>query len=146
MSGSNLHTAITALTAAFVSAGIAGLSITDGPNWDPETECLEVAWAGSDNEGAEVARRGNNASGAGAQEAITVWCRLSCWDGDKSVPEARAVLDGILTELVGVVEAGVTLGGVVSMTAVTEIRYSPRRVEGGAEAWIDFSVAVIAFA
>lgn len=145
MTGSALHEAVTALAARFEAAAIPDLSVSDGPNWEPDALCLEVAWAGEDRDAVEIDRSREAAGGFGGMEVIVVWCLLSNWDGNLAVAEARAGLSATFRLLTAALEADVHLGGAVEMARVSQISYSPQQSEGGSMATIAFAVQITAF-
>lgn len=147
MTGTLLHKATAELTTRFttVADAVAGMTVTDGPAWEPGVIALEVGWNGDDRDGAEVSRARNNASGIGGTEDITVYCLLSNHDGSLQVADARAVVEATFAALLAVVEADTSLGGLVSGAYVSSIGYRPHKDTGSALATFAFAVSMTAF-
>lgn len=144
MSGTALHAALVALTAGFQGIGIAGLSVSDGPDWEPGTLALEVGWSPVNGESVTVIRRLNNAGGSSHEETFAIDCLLSVHDGSMTIAAARAVLVGVFNQLEAWIASTPSLDDAVALGHIGELGYLPDREESSADAELRFTVTATA--
>lgn len=138
---------VPALT-AFWTGVVAGLQVTDGPNYDPSETHLMVGWSGGEQAPITVTRQVQDAALSVNKELIDIACLLSFWRGDKTVAQVRDALLDAFDALDTALRADRNLGGLagVDRVRITDYSIDPDMYETGDKVAMPFIVNVIAWA
>jgi len=146
VSGSSVPDALTALVNLWTGAAPAGLTVSDGPVYDPKGNYLAVGWNGTDTaDGVDGQSGFQDAGFAQNNEIYDVHCLLSFHEGSSSPVAARSELFDAFNALDAALAADHTLGGLVLMAQVGAYRLEQSGHEDGSTAFLRFAVRVQAW-
>jgi hypothetical protein len=145
VSGSNVHTALLALTAAFSAAAPTGWTVVDRRPYDPRRRFLAVGWDNSDQPAVHVARGFTSAAGTQNTESVDVTNLLSLWAGNELKVDAEAEAFAAFDVFDQALAADLQLGDAAMLASISTYEYQPAQAAEGVLAQIRFTVHVEAW-
>lgn len=146
MSGSSVPAVLTALTSLFTTAAPSGVTVSDGPIYDPPGNFLAVGWDMTDTaDGVTGQSSPADAGLAQNDELYDVNCVLSFHEGSSDPTTARAELFTAYNALDTALAGDHTLGGACMFAQIATYRLEQGVAETGSTAFLRFTVRVHAW-